>query len=211
MFDNKILTIIIIIIVLLLVYFLFFRNNPGSAYEPFCNDNTRVNNYCASRYYQSSPELNKFYDNNSDGIQNLKIDTMTCHPSCCGFPTATYDGLTSDEIKNTIAANMYQEPLSSHPYVRTSYTCANGENGVGCPCVTPRAYLNLANRSQNVGSAIDIEPTFLLNKEETHHELTPEQLRQSKLSTYSATRRMNDLQVQKKQYNVDHVKAYEDH
>jgi hypothetical protein len=137
-------TLIIIIIVILIIYFIFFYSNnpkPQTYYIPEGFD-TNI----------SSQELEQNYLPASYGIENLVVDTLVCHPKCCGdqWPTP-FDGLTADEIKQSIASR-----VNNNSFIRTNYTCANGENGVGCPCFTPVAHSNLVNHSQNIGSTVDI-------------------------------------------------------
>ena len=147
--------ILIILIVLLILYFLFFRKNKGA--ELFTQDlHQQQQQQQQSHHVVQQPNIINSHQTATSDIDDLLIDKLKCHPDCCGDSQYTpFDGLTSDQIKQTISTGM-----KGGPYVRTNYTCANGPNGAGCPCITKDAYLNLANRAQNVWTNEYIEPTL---------------------------------------------------
>ena len=195
MFENKnIWTIIVIIAVIILVYYLFFA--PST---------TQITRTTTIEGYQGVPydypeNIADFYVTQSAQLQNSAIDTLTFHPSCCGdqWPVP-FDGLTADQIQKTLA-----NPGSPSPYVRTSYTCARGPNGVGCPCVPKDAYANLVNRGQNI-KCDGIEQSLLINKNaptQTNIKLGPQNQQ-----IYTDGRLLNDLRLQRPLQNVTGVQS----
>ena len=133
-------TLLIIIIVILIIYFLFFYNKRSTP-QPY---------YTPETFDTGLTELDKYYLPGSHGVEDLVVDKLVCHPDCCGYSEppgidqwhSPFDGLSADQLKKSIAAK-----LNDGPFIRSSYTCANGVNGVGCPCFTSAAAANLANRS----------------------------------------------------------------
>jgi hypothetical protein len=107
--------------------------------------------------YASSNMLTQYYDPN-EGIRDFEVDTMVCSKKCCGdnWPTP-FDGLSSSEVQQSI-----KTMGSDGPFVRTNYTCANGIDGVGCPCISKKAYTFLVDHGTNAHTIQAIEPTFLI-------------------------------------------------
>jgi hypothetical protein len=140
-----------------------------------------------------SVDLNNYYTN--EDINDFKVDTMACHPSCCGdqwpYP---FDGLTSDEIVQAIA----DQSKRTSDYVRTSYTCALGDGGVGCPCINKRAYTFISSRGNNNSTYKEyIEPTHILKHVNIpasvdEENLTPFEITDLPKSYYSEKKTLND-------------------
>ena len=155
---NTIITVVIIIIVVALIYYFFFRPIPPQTPVYYENFHPIQDDHANPTQIDNS--------NQSLEPDNLALDKITCHPSCCGnqWPVP-FDGLNADELQQRIA-----NTGTTGPHIRTSYTCANGPNGVGCPCVTPRVYANIVNRGQK-SSCTQIEPTLLINRNypQQHH------------------------------------------
>lgn len=127
---------VLIVIVVIVVIYLLFRNQRK------CTDAANIAKQRAQDLtYTRGTEGYAQVDGSIDG---LRVDALECHPDCCGFDTEPYDGLTPTQLKQRIMRNVTSESCTP----RSNYTCANGPNGVGCPCFTPRAYTNLVNRSQ---------------------------------------------------------------
>lgn len=145
--QNQIIIIIVVIIVLFFIYMIYRSNNQHSTgIENFNNLSfqTYPENY-------SEIQLQQYYQIPSTGISQYTVDTMPCHPSCCGdqWPVS-FDGLNSDQLQQHI--NNQNNPDNQGPFIRTNMTCGRGPNGVGCPCITKPGYLMLANRGQSDGS-----------------------------------------------------------
>lgn len=187
--DNRTMIIILIVGALILVYWMCSKE--------------RVENFSNSPY-SASKELDQYYDPNSD-IDDLKVDNLTCHPSCCGdqWPVP-FDGLSSYEINSCL-----QTQGERGPFVRSNMTCANGINGVGCPCLTTKAYLNLANRGQNAHSVEEVEPTFYIKREVVKPMVynTPYEEIQIRKSSFSDKRTLNDLELSRPTQNLSNLKS----
>lgn len=125
--DSRINTVIIIIVVLVIIYIIY-----QSVQKP--------QQVIVTEKFDSNSELDNFYQ-----TQNSGIDAIECDPSCCGFGdknwSAPFEGLTADQIKQSIISK-----VSASPSIRSNYTCANGPNGVGCPCFDKNTYNDLVNR-----------------------------------------------------------------
>lgn len=202
----------IVLVVLIVLYFLFFRNNNKQEY--FAQDLKDLNRDFNRGFnrdfsdWDSYPPISGGADlaqtqSATDDIKNLLLDKMPCHPDCCGDSWNTsYDGLTSDQIKQTIATSM-----DSGPYVRTNYTCANGPNGAGCPCITRDAYINLANRGQGSGEFDYIEPTLAVggNMLSITKPLPSDLTNKSVRVNYP---KLNDLELQREPQFIGNVKSY---
>ena len=106
-------TLIIIIIVILIIYFLFFYNKTPTQ-QPY---------YIPETF---DTELNQYYFPGSHGAEDIIVDKLACHSDCHGYSEPTgldqwhspFDGLTADELKQSIATK-----LNDEPFIRTSYTC----------------------------------------------------------------------------------------
>lgn len=134
--------IILTVIIIIIVFYFLFGNRP-----------VRVERY--EDLMNTQFELNALNGNND--LSNLAIDQMKCEASCCGFNGIDYDGL---DYAQTNAAIAQQLQLPHGDYVRTNYTCS-GPNGMGCPCVTPQAYVNLVTRGNPASMPIsEIQPTY---------------------------------------------------
>lgn len=185
-------SVIIISILLVFVGVYLYMSRPNS--ETFINSP-----------YQSSKELDKYYNGSTVGIEDYLIDNMTCHPSCCGdqWPVP-FDGLTSGEIEKCI-----ENRGKAGPFVRTSYSCGNGINGTGCPCVNKEAYKFLVNRGQNSHTIDSVEPTFLIRNDivTPDDQLTPFEAIQVKKSMYSDDRTINDLDLRRSTTDLTNVQS----
>jgi hypothetical protein len=139
--KEVIFAIIIGVILIYLIISYYYRPHYSEGFSP----------------YESSNMLNQYYDPN-EGIKDYEVDTMVCSKKCCGdtWPTP-FDGLSSFEIQQSIATMG-----STGPFVRTNYTCANGIDGVGCPCISKKAYTFLVDHGTNAHTIQAIEPTFLI-------------------------------------------------
>ncbi len=154
--NNKWWILLIIVVLIILIIWIAKSNTPvAQPVEGF-------NSPAISGQY-SNPQLDQYYLPNDD-IKHLLVDKMVCSPDCCGDQQpSVYDGLSSSQVKDIISSNLQTSMDGS--YVRTNYTCGNGQNGVGCPCVTKDSYWNLANRGQNSDSWGDeIDDTLLIDK-----------------------------------------------
>jgi len=190
-----------VIIALWVVYYWWYKTSASEAFGPA----------------ESKRQLDEYYNGSDKGIENYRVDTMVCSKKCCGdqWPVP-FDGLTSAEIEQTIST--MREP---GPFVRTNYTCANGVNGVGCPCINKKAYKFLVNHGHNAQTINDIEPTFLIRGDvgETHGPvqgiqasdmLSPYEVLQSERSVFVASPKMNDLALQRSPNPVTHVSGVSD-
>ncbi|XWV25051.1 hypothetical protein QJ856_gp0726 [Tupanvirus deep ocean] len=192
----KVIWIVVLVIVLIILYYALIDDKQKQRPQ-----------YYPETFSTAAQELEQYYLPGSNGADDLLIDTMICDPKCCGdqWP-APYDGLTADELKQTIAS-----VANNGSFVRTNYTCANGDGGVGCPCVTPKAYLNLTNRSQGIGSLNDIEPTFRSKNQVALQQYVPAisiSQDQLQMSPYRDYPKMNDLLVQRSPDNLTYLQAY---
>lgn len=187
--DNRIMVIILIVGALILAYWILSRERT----EGFSNSP-----------YSASKSLDKFYEQNQD-IADLKVDNLTCHPSCCGdqWPVP-FDGLDSHEIESCLETGGERGP-----FVRSNMTCANGINGVGCPCLTKPAYLNLANRGQNARSVDEPDPTFFIKREVVKPMVynTPYEEIQIRKSSFSDKRTLNDLELTRPSKDLSNLKS----
>lgn len=130
--NNKWWILIVIVILIILIIWIARSSTPATPVENFTMEK------------QSAPQLDQYYIPNSD-IDHLLIDKMVCSPDCCGIDKPNvYDGLTSAELHDTISSNL--KLSMEYPYARTNYTCANGQNGRGCPCITKAVFNSLVNR-----------------------------------------------------------------
>lgn len=163
-------------------------------------------------------ELSQYFDggDSTKGIRDYTVDTMVCSKKCCGdqWPTP-FDGLSSEEVQQTISTMR-----NSGPFVRTNYTCANGIDGVGCPCINTKAYEFIVNHGHNAHTINDIEPTFLIRGDvgsrgevqgvQAGDMLSPYEALQAERSMFVDTPKMNDLQLQRSTNSVDKVMGIAD-
>jgi hypothetical protein len=200
MFENifqnqRAILIIVIIGALILAYWLLATN--------------RVTEKFTASPFQSSKELDAYYAGSTVGVEDDLVDNMTCHPSCCGdqWPVP-FDNLTSDQVQKCIA-----DKGKPGPFVRTNYTCANGINGVGCPCIRKKPYLFLVNHGSNADTMDQVEPTFLIRNDRIpspyeQATMTPYETIQSTKSMFVNTPKINDLELQRRPESVSNVKPY---
>jgi hypothetical protein len=191
--NHNYVTIIAVVIVLALILW-------------YSSTRNQVENFDNSPY-QSARELNKFYEGSTKGIRNDLVDNMTCHPSCCGdqWPTP-FDGLTGPEVERCI-----ENRGVPGPFVRTNYTCANGINGVGCPCIDRQAYLFLVNHGTDQAQTMsNIEPSFLIRNDAgpSPYEEGPYQQLIGKKSIFVDTPKINDLELQREPMPVNDVQSH---
>jgi len=177
MTTQKNIIIILVVIILIVLVFLWFctkpvwnnnkpvwLNNKHKRILPeHFNINEQAQQYPQSFDPKSSANANISQYQQPDNIDDLLIDEMACHPDCCGdsWPVS-YDGLDANQVQQTFVSSMLD---NGGPYVRTGYTCAGGKGGVGCPCVTRDAYINLANRGQGFNGINKIEPTLFVGND----------------------------------------------
>lgn len=225
MFENSCRNIVIIVIIILILAFLYIQGkthtpeqfhptaynsyNPINLQKKYADTHYNYNNQPCFNANDILPLAHNPNDTMSRGIKDLTIDTMTCSPKCCGDNWHTsFDGLSPDEIQNTIATNVVND---GGPYVRTNYTCANGPDGAGCPCITKKAYTNLMNRGQSstVGSH-DIDPTFHVGRD-VHStsvaSVSPYHPASNK-SVFVNHPKRNDLELSRIANNLSHLKSH---
>jgi len=186
----------IIIVIAIALFLLWWLSKPRQIrIEPFITD--------------PSPELNRYYEGGTAGIKDLLIDRMKCDPSCCGDMRADFYGeMNPLELQQALASSMTGD---GGPYVRTNYQCANGVGGTGCPCITPKAYLNLANRGLPEPTYPgEINPTFWVGADVAQKELeyppVPARIRsQDGKSIFVPSPKINDLQLQRAPEPVTNV------
>ena len=213
MFENKNIGMIIAVIVaIILIYCLFFRSN-----ETTITRTTTIEDFAGLSQYPSNladhyvPQSAQLQGSASAMTGDLSrsgsaIDTLPCHPACCGdqWPVP-FDGLTADQIQKSLTVQG-----STGPYVRTSYTCANGPGGVGCPCVPKNSYAQLVNRGQDANCINGIEPTLLINRNVPRSVNINLGLQsQDNQQIYTDGRLLNDLRMQRPQYAMSNVQAIE--
>lgn len=147
----------------------------------------------------------QFADQNAS-VKDFLVDNMTCHPLCCGGQMPSIDGMSSAELKRCIDSRG-----QAGPFVRTNYTCGNGINGVGCPCINTKAYKFLVNRGENSHSINVVEPTFLIRTTEPvpyndqEYSSAFEKLQKTK-SIFVEEPKENDLTLQRQGQNLDNLK-----
>ncbi|QGR53935.1 hypothetical protein [Moumouvirus maliensis] len=124
--------IVIIIILIIIIYFLF-RSDESQNKNVYYNERFENN-------LNTSTELKYFYQPISSQLYNSTVDTNLCHPDCCGKQWPNSDGLTENQILDKISN------MNKNHGPRSNYTCARGENGAGCPCLTSNSYNLISNR-----------------------------------------------------------------
>ena len=203
MFSNQnVWKIILIIVIIIIIYFLFFRKPKAVNTEFFKNMNT---NY--------PKNLSDFYVPPTADINDYVIDNMLCHPSCCGSQwPVPFDNLTAAQLQKNLVGQ------SNEPYVRTNYTCANGPNGVGCPCIPKSAHDNLANRGQKSSTSDELHPSLYMFPEtaQQNQQMTfyaePNQWQdgtpRDSAQDMSNNRLINDMRMQTPEQNISKVMAY---
>ncbi|AGF85344.1 hypothetical protein QJ854_gp438 [Moumouvirus goulette] len=126
--------IVIIILLLIIIYFLF-RSDKSQNKNIHPNERFQINS-------NDPKQLKYFYKPMSSQLSNLTIDTNLCHPDCCGTQWPFSDGLNTNQIINNISN------MNSTNNLRSNYTCARGENGIGCPCLTVNTHKLITNRGK---------------------------------------------------------------
>lgn len=208
MFKNKnIWVIIIVILAIIMIYYIFFAPSTNNV------NSVQLTENFTKTFYNHPNKLNDYYVEKTNDIQQNVLDKLVCDPSCCGSQwPVPFDGLTAEQIQRTLS-----DQKSGGPFVRTSYSCANGPNGVGCPCVTPQAYLNLANRGQNtdcnpkIENSLLVQPNKLYDKISSYITEPNEWLDGSERINEQVLvdrRKINDAQIRRHQANIDDVRAY---
>jgi hypothetical protein len=202
--SSKVAIIIVIVIVVLFLLWLPYSNTQ----ETF--DDIAGVDPLDPEHYDSN--LANYYNNSSlDGIKPFLVDTMTCSPACCGTQwPVPFDNMSSGQLEQCIQT---VNGGPSEDYVRTNMTCANGPNGVGCPCIDKRTYEFIAKRGNNDSDIIGyIDPTFII-KTNTDGDLsqnqdvyTPYEQLKAKKSYYTNERLLNDLGQLRRQYDLTHLR-----
>ncbi|AEQ33193.1 hypothetical protein [Megavirus chiliensis] len=125
--------IIVIIILLIIIYFLFLSDKSQNT-SPERFDMTQ------NQFYNldNKTTLDNYYTPISHQLST--VDNAICSPDCCGTQWPMSDGLTAEDIKYQISN------MNNKNNIGTNYTCSNGNNGRGCPCLTPKSYNMLTNR-----------------------------------------------------------------
>jgi len=188
MFENDYTFKIIIVVGLLVLIFMFLSQRNQENFS------------------SSEQELNRYYEGNTQGIENDLVDNMTCSPSCCGgqWPVP-FDGLTPTEIHKCIQTD---NESGGGPFVRTNMTCGNGIGGVGCPCISKDAYKFLVNRGENSPTLRGVDPTLLIRNDEVQphdmqtsshadsnwYQMSPAEQIQSRKSMFVDSAKLTDLQ-----------------
>lgn len=161
--------------------------------------------------YQASKELDSYFGGPGSptaGIKNYLVDTMTCSKSCCGdqWPVP-FDGLTSTEIEKCIETRG-----TPGPFVRTDYSCGNGPDGVGCPCITKKAFDFIVNHGTNAPDSVPLDPSLLIRNDDIvspyESPMSPYEQLQSQKSFYSNRRKMNDIALQRGPKCLSGVQSY---
>lgn len=134
--NQNILIFIIIVLVIVIIYLLIRNNNISTncllKKNEYFGD---IGNITGANYDPISD--NKYHlksSDNFDNIDDLKLDNMKCDISCCGFQKpGIFDGLSHDELKSALItdASTDKNIISAN----SRYICANGPNGIGCPCL----------------------------------------------------------------------------
>jgi len=193
--NQRTITIVVIIALLIVIIIFLSKTSNGNNVEKF-----------TASPYESSKELDTYYQGSTVGVEDYLVDNMTCSPKCCGdqWPVP-FDGLSSSEIEKCI-----ENRGKPGPFVRTNYTCANGINGVGCPCIDKKAYLFLVNHGANDRTMGKVEPTFLIRNDirTPDDEMTPYERLQAKKSMFSDIRKINDLELQREPMSLQNVQLY---
>jgi len=162
-------------------------------YQPF-----NLSESFANSSHESIYDLDN-YPTISDMSSQLEenIDTIECHPSCCGSQwPISLDGLTAKEIQQKMALASKDDQ-----YIRTNYTCANGKNGVGCPCISKDMYMKLVNRGQNVNYSEKLASNPKNTMASIQNDLLTEQ-------DFGISRKMNDLELQRQPQDLSNVQSY---
>lgn len=188
-------TVIVVILVILFLYWLFFVPPTTKVTK----STTTTENFNAQSQFPHNNKLSDYY-NASEDINKYKVDLMPCHPSCCGSQwPVPFDGLTSEQIQQTL-----MDQQSGGQFMRTNYTCANGPNGVGCPCITKDAYVKLVNRGQTSSCGNDIDRSLYVDP----HLLSKTNINVDMPQVYTNNRRMNDTALQRQQRDLSGIMSY---
>lgn len=180
--DNKWWILIIIVLLIILIIWASKSSTPQSYVEGF--NAPRISGQ------HSSPQLDQYYLPNNN-IQHLTVDKMVCSPDCCGNQQPNiYDGLTSSQLGDTISSTL--QTSADGPYVRTNYTCGNGKNGMGCPCITKDSYWNLVNRGQSSDQYNENLDDSLLISEPYHPSYPSHDSLELNQSIYAENLKIND-------------------
>lgn len=193
--------IIVIVILLIIIYFLFLSDKSQNTYpERFDMAENQFTNF------DQKTKLDNYYTPMSHQLST--IDNAICSPDCCGTQWPMSDGLTAEDIKYQISN------MNNSNNIGTNYTCSNGNNGRGCPCLTSRSYNMLSNRGIS-------EPKKYANNHTKDHVsgLTNYLLNSPKQelndfmsfgtsSPYTNHRLINDLIYRKNPDNLDNVQSY---
>jgi hypothetical protein len=216
----------IVIVVLVILFLIWWWNSDSTTYtyattgatEKF-DDIAGVDPMGDPEHYDSN--LADYYNNAStQGIKPFLVDTMTCSPACCGSQwPVPFDNLSSGQLEGCIRT---ANGGPSTDYVRSNYTCANGPEGRGCPCIDKRAYEFLGKRGNNNSDLIGyIDPSFIIKTNTSGAQVgnqgpmginrdsyNPyEQLKASQ-SYYTNERLLNDVGQMRRQYDIQHVTDY---
>jgi hypothetical protein len=133
--QNTIIIVVIILVIVAIIYYFFIKPVPVKK-ESF-------------NIVSDTSSLSKYYD--TSALKDIALDKIPSHPSCCGTQWPMSDNLTPAQIQQKIS-NIDPTKISSN------YTCANGPNGIGCPCLTQSSHSNLANRGQTIMALYDTNP-----------------------------------------------------
>lgn len=183
--QTNVIIIVTVILVFLIIFFIFDKQHN---IELFTSSSQKLN------------VLDKqFTTSSATDLKGLTIDTLECDKSCCGNQDyVSFDQLTPNEISDRIASLN----TDSGPYVRTNYTCGNGINGVGCPCISKKAYLHLANRGQPFRKYEydTIEPTLSVgsNIHRFKNYMSVDEHKQGLKSMFADSPKMNDHILQRR-------------
>lgn len=199
MFQNSNTYLIIIIIAILVLFWLLSNYEKSSITEYFSPIRDNLENY--------------FIPQSDGDLKELNLDTMQCHKSCCGNQWYTsFDGLNSKELIETIRTG---SAMDNGPFVRSNYTCANGDGGTGCPCIPKKAYFNLVNRGQSDiwQGYEDIEPTFHVGAEalDASNNMAPDEYINSRNSIFINDRKLNDLELQRIPQQITNLQSSTEH
>lgn len=139
MVQKEIIIILVVFVIAIVIVVLSSRNKRPiiEASEQFIR---------TSHKDKDDSYLDSYYIPVTADIDNLLIDKLPCHPSCCSNNQfVSLDGLSADDLRTHLFVHSIPQNTEC---IGSNYTCMSDKSGVGCPCMTPEAYLNLVNRGQ---------------------------------------------------------------
>lgn len=183
---RKILALIVVIVVIILISHCISKRKEG--FDLFSNQK----------------KLEQQFLPNSQNVSEYVVDTMVCSPDCCGQQFPSIDGMTLDEYNKCV-----NDRGIKTDYVRSNYTCANGVNGVGCPCIKSNAMKFLINRGNNSRYNINtIDDSMYIKMKPVkpyNYEKSPLEKLELDKSIFVNEPKQNDLKLQRVNQNLDNL------